>query len=90
MSEPKCSKCDKDATYDIPEPLCDFHWGDWFNIYVAMYRLDPNRTCHTALLHEFGHCLLGEAVMDRDIDHTNTELWDLVAEVRAETYSRDW
>ena len=31
MSEPKCSKCDKDATYDIPEPLCDFHWGDWFN-----------------------------------------------------------
>ena len=27
---PQCNKCDRLATYDSPEPLCDAHWAKWF------------------------------------------------------------
>ena len=30
MSEPKCAKCELDATYDSPEALCDTHWCEWW------------------------------------------------------------
>ena len=26
----KCVKCDKEATYDSPENLCDEHWFEWW------------------------------------------------------------
>jgi ribA/ribD-fused uncharacterized protein len=29
--EPKCEKCEREATYDSPALLCDEHWLGWFN-----------------------------------------------------------
>jgi hypothetical protein len=26
----KCSRCDREATYDSPELLCDLHWAEWW------------------------------------------------------------
>ena len=26
----KCSKCDKEATFDSPDNLCDEHWAEWW------------------------------------------------------------
>jgi hypothetical protein len=26
----KCIKCDRKATYDSPDNLCDEHWVDWW------------------------------------------------------------
>jgi hypothetical protein len=26
----KCDKCDKEATYDSPNNLCDEHWAEWW------------------------------------------------------------
>lgn len=26
----KCNKCEQEATYNSPEPLCDNHWFDWW------------------------------------------------------------
>jgi hypothetical protein len=26
----KCVKCPKDATYDVPEDFCDYHWAEWW------------------------------------------------------------
>lgn len=28
----KCTKCDKEATYDVPELLCDEHWAEWWTV----------------------------------------------------------
>lgn len=28
----KCAKCDKEATYYVPELLCDEHWAEWWII----------------------------------------------------------
>lgn len=26
----KCVRCEKASTFDVPEPLCDEHWADWW------------------------------------------------------------
>jgi hypothetical protein len=26
----KCCKCELEATYDIPDNLCDYHWAEWW------------------------------------------------------------
>ena len=26
----QCNKCNREATYDIPELLCDNHWAEWY------------------------------------------------------------
>lgn len=31
IDHPKCIKCDKLATFDSPEDLCDLHWAIWWS-----------------------------------------------------------
>lgn len=26
----KCVKCEREATFDSPESLCDEHWAEWW------------------------------------------------------------
>lgn len=64
-------------------------WG-CDEIFVAMNRHDPNHTCHTVLLHEFGHCLLMEAGLNHDGDHSDEQFWDFIGEVTDESCGRGW
>ena len=62
-------------------------------MYVAVTPLDDPldyRVCGTALLHEFGHCLLQAMDMPADITHENSELWDIVQKTNKDTCSRGW
>lgn len=63
-----------------------YHGLTWSceEIFVAKNRLAPQDLCSTALVHEFGHCLLLEAGMDGDISHANTEFWEFMKQVRNE------
>lgn len=63
---------------------------DCDEIYVALNKDEPNRTCPTALMHEFGHCLRLDAGWDGDADHSEVEFWDFIGVVRKETCERDW
>jgi hypothetical protein len=64
-------------------------WG-CDEMYVALNMNDPDHTCPTALMHEFGHCLLMEAGLDPDADHSNDAFWSFMAQVRQETCNRGW
>jgi hypothetical protein len=59
-------------------------------MYVAIDENNPNRTCGTALMHEFGHCLWARAGKGFDGDHENPALWGFVKDVKKETCDRDW
>lgn len=30
MRSIKCCKCEKEATFTSPSPLCDEHWAEWW------------------------------------------------------------
>ena len=62
-------------------------------MYVAiMPQDDPAdyRACGTALLHEFGHCLLMTMQIDPDANHTNSEFWGIVSQSNKYTCGRGW
>lgn len=63
---------------------------DCGSMYVALSVKDMNRTCPTALIHEFGHCLLMDAGWDADGLHKDLDFWNFMTEVRHETCDRDW
>lgn len=48
------------------------------HIYVALSNRDPERTCGSALLHEYGHCWRAYAGWGYDSDHTDDRFWDTV------------
>lgn len=64
-------------------------WG-CDELYVAMNSLDPNKTCGTALLHEYGHCLSMQAGWGEDASHQNEELWDNIRTTKKEVCLRGW
>lgn len=59
-------------------------------IYVALSNLDAERTCGSALLHEFGHCLLGAMGFPMDADHENDRFWTVIEDAHEETCERGW
>jgi len=64
-------------------------WG-CEKIFVAMDQNNPNRTCPTALVHEFGHCLRTDAGWDSDSGHKDKDFWDFIEAEHQETCDRGW
>lgn len=60
-------------------------------MYVAKKKSDPDHTCGTALLHEFGHCIRQELGFSTSgDDHWDDEFWGVVAEADAISCNRGW
>lgn len=38
----KCSKCNREATHDVPRSLCDCHWEQWFTFGWEVF-MSPKR-----------------------------------------------
>ena len=62
---------------------------DCSDLYVALSDRDPLRTCGTALLHEFGHCLNGYVFGHRAGDHKGP-MWDVVDAANQIACDRGW
>ncbi len=59
-------------------------------MYVALSNADPERTCGSALIHEFGHCLSGHILGGQlDGEHAGP-IWDVVAEAGHIACARGW
>ena len=59
-------------------------------MYVAVSVHTPDRTCGTALIHEFGHALHLAVLGDYNGAHDNHEFWDVLDEPIALACARDW
>jgi hypothetical protein len=59
-------------------------------MYVALSNKDANRTCGSALLHEFGHCMLMDMGTSGDCDHSDTDFWQVIENARVEACNRGW
>ena len=59
-------------------------------MYVALP--EEGKTCGSALLHEFGHCLMMMHVAGNNFGDANhvTEIWDIVEEANQIACSRGW
>lgn len=57
-------------------------------IYVAVS--EHGKTCGTALLHEFGHCLYSRIFYDFDREHVDQEFWGIIGASAAESCDRGW
>lgn len=67
------------------------------SMYVALSNKDPLRTCGSALVHEFGHCLRGKMGFDpqlpcpgMDASHKDDEFWDIINQAHEESCNRGW
>lgn len=56
-------------------------------MYVAKMK---NPLCLSALIHEFGHCLLQEMGKDIDAKHEDDEFWGLMIQARDDVCREGW
>jgi hypothetical protein len=59
-------------------------------IYVAVSHLNPQKTCGTALIHEYAHCLSYMMSGNYDGAHLSDSLWSLAGVAHKEACARDW
>jgi len=82
----------KDDWAVVYDGMC--HYGRMWSceeMYVAKNKNNPNSTCKTALLHEFGHCIRQELGMPTgDGDHWDDEFWEIVAAAKLDSCNRGW
>lgn len=70
-------------------------WGCQ-DMYVALSNKDPERTCGSALVHEFGHCLRGKLGLPTylcpgmDAPHKDIYFWSIIRRAHDETCNRGW
>ena len=59
-------------------------------MYVALSNLDSERTCGSALLHEFGHCMSMMMGNDGDANHSDSRLWNAIGDAMTVQCERGW
>ena len=67
------------------------YFKSWSIFFVAKNKNNPDNTCGTALLHEYGHCIRQElGFSTKGDDHWDDEFWDIVAEAQKVSCDRNW
>lgn len=86
------TKCPKNDQYAVLyEGKCNYgRMWSCQEMYVALSSLDSERTCGSALLHEFGHCLSMQLGQGGDSEHTNKDLWEVISEAKTIACDRGW
>ena len=86
------TKCPKNGQYAvIYNGNCNYgRMWSCDEMYVALSNLDPERTCGSALLHEFGHCLSMAMGNGGDAGHNDNRLWDVIAEASDFACNEGW
>ena len=88
------TRCPKDGQYSVNHnDKC--HYGKMWScdeMYVALSGKDPELTCGSALLHEFGHCMKSKMTQFQslDADHSDTEFWNVIREAHKISCDRGW
>lgn len=86
------TKCPKNGQYAvIYDGKCNYgRMWSCDEIYVALSGVDPERTCGSALLHEFGHCLSMAMGLGGDNSHSDERLWGVISEAKNYSCERGW
>lgn len=82
----------KDGWAVVKDGVC-YHGMMWScsEMYVAKNKNNPNNTCGTALLHEFGHCIRQTLQFDtHGDDHWDDRFWAVVAQAGMVSCDRGW
>lgn len=84
--------CPEDGLYKVIHNKECVYGKMWScdEMYVAVSNGDSKRTCGSALLHEFGHCMLMEMGVNADTDHSNNAFWSVIEEAQDLSCDRDW
>jgi len=87
------TKCPKNGQYAVIYRGTCVYGRMWSldEIYVALSNKDPERTCGSALIHEFGHAMYME-MFDRDGNaaHDDDEFWDVLVAPMQLACDRGW
>jgi hypothetical protein len=59
-------------------------------MYVALSNKDPKRTCGSALIHEFGHCMYMKMFGYRNSEHNDDEFWEVIGDAQKSACDRGW
>jgi len=87
--------CPKDGQYKvIYKNQCNYgRMWSCNEMYVALSNGNPERTCGSALLHEFGHCMYMEGIDPNHSgcpDHSDNAFWAVIEEAQEISCTRDW
>ena len=86
------TRCPKNGQYAvIYKGQCNYgRMWSCDEIYVALSGIDSDRTCGSALLHEFGHCLSMSMGLGGDHSHSDARLWAVIETAKRYACDRGW